>query len=331
MLFDLLKTAILEVAKLLSIHFKKKLPMKKIFLLIVLVLGWYSGFSQVVTPRLDSGFPVELSSAAGWRIGSGIGGNTAVGKEESSAEDLDYHYIDSSVIFFYQPSHVVTEIYWKPAGTQYEWDTSTDALVETSTSDARFTLTIRGENRFSVGIGYRSQEKDYLSFNSTTTSYEGSFSIRVFEGLYMAGGFQRFSEKMSIGDARKWNKILGGVALQIGDPLGSMFRLEGSYGTSPETESDNQIASTKPQEDEIRASVEFLFDPFLISYSYQNFNYSALNGASDKKSTVNHGYGLGMKFGSFTLGLYLYLGTETFGDAEMKTTKVQSTFSYNFI
>jgi len=127
--------------------------MKKISLLFVLVLGWYSAFSQVVTPRLDSGFPVEMSSAVGWRFGSGIGGNTAVGKEESSTEDLDYHYIDSSVIFVYQPSHVVTEIYWKPAGNQYQWDTSSDALIETPTSDARFALTIRGENRFSVGIG----------------------------------------------------------------------------------------------------------------------------------------------------------------------------------
>jgi len=305
--------------------------MKKITFLFVLVLGWYSGFSQVVTPRLDSGFPVEMSSAVGWRFGSAFGGNTAVGKEASSAEDLDYHYIDSSVIFIYQPSHVVTEIYWKPVGNQYEWDTSTDALVETPTSDARFALTIRGDNRFSVGIGYRSQEAELSSYSSTVTSFEGSFSIRMFEGLYLGGGYQRFSENMSIDDSRKWNKMLGGIAFQFGNPLGNIFRVEGSFGTSPEVESDNQIASTKPKEDQIRAAVEVLYDPFLISYSYENNTYAALDGVSDGKIMVKHGYGLGMKLGSFTLGLYLYLGTETFGNAEMNTTKVQTTFSYNFI
>ncbi len=51
--------------------------MKKIYLLLLFTILSVNVTAQVVTPSLDGAFPVEMASAAGWRFGSALGGQTS--------------------------------------------------------------------------------------------------------------------------------------------------------------------------------------------------------------------------------------------------------------
>ncbi|NQU64465.1 MAG: hypothetical protein HQ517_09315, partial [SAR324 cluster bacterium] len=187
--------------------------MKKIYLLLFFVIFSNSVFAQVVTPLLDPAFPVEMASAAGWRIGSALGGRSSFANIEGETQSKDYHSVESSVLLAYQPSNIITEIYYASPGTDYLWDSSSDTLTKTGNVDGRFSLALRGEKNVTIGIGYRITDQDSSTETIKKSLYEGSFSLRMLGGLYMAAGMQRMTEKFQTGDSLKWNRILAGVEM----------------------------------------------------------------------------------------------------------------------
>jgi len=305
--------------------------MKKIYLLLLVTIFSVNVSAQIVTPSLDAAFPVEMASAAGWRFGSAVGVQTSFAKITGETEESDYHNVDSSVLAAYQPSNIITEFYWATPGIYYLWDSSADTLNKTKNGDGRFSLALRGERNVTVGIGYRIVDQDASSDTVDKSLYEGSFSMRMLDGLYLAAGMQRVTEKFDTGDSRKWNRILGGVAIQIGDPLNTMFRTEASFQTSPESTVDDPTILPHRKTSRIQAAVELLWDAFLFSYQYQNTTLGAINTETDDQTIARHRYGFGFKMGSATIGFYARSGTRTAGDKELKTELYQGTLSFSFI
>lgn len=306
---------------------------RKIYLLLFTLFG-FAGISsaQIVTPQLDPAFPVEMASAAGWRFGSAIGVQTSFAKIQGETEEVDYHNIDSSFLLAYQPSNIITEIYWASPGKRYLWDHTADTLGETKNADGRFSIALRGEKNVTIGIGYRIQDQEDASSDTTNISlYEGSFSVRMLDNIYLAAGMQRVTEKFSSGDSRKWNRILGGIALQFGDPLKRMLRLEGSYQASPESSVDDPAILPHRKTGQVQGVAELLFDSFLFSYRYQNITRGAVNTETEDQTDIRHRYGFGFKFGSAILGFYAGQGTQTAEDKEVKTDFYQGTLSFGFI
>lgn len=308
--------------------------MKKVFLFLLLIIPFLAGSlsAQIVTPQLDSAFPVEMASAAGWRFGSAIGVQTSFAKVDGETEEVDYHNHDTSVLLFYQPSNIITEIYWASPGTRHEWDHQTDTFNETDNADTRISLALRGDGNVTIGIGYRLADRKDASSDTTNVSlYEGSFSLRMLDNVYLAAGMQRVTEKFSGGESRKWNKILSGVALQFGDPLKRLIRLEASYQSSPESTVDDSAVAPHRKTNEIQAVAEVLFDSFLFSYRYLNTIEGAVGDESEDLTDTRHRYGFGFKMGSVTLGVYAGQGTRSDGDKEVKTSYYQGTLSFGFI
>lgn len=316
------------------VHLQKEriIYMKKLFLLIVsIALSINVTSAQVVTPQLDAALPVEMASAAGWRFGSAIGGQTSFAKVDGETEQVDYFNVDSSVLFAYQPSNIITEVYWATPGKRYLWDHTTDTLLETTNGDGRFSLAIRGDKNVTLGIGYRIEDQDASTDSIDKSLYEGSFSLRMLDNLYLAAGMQRVTEKFDSGSSRKWNRILAGVALQLGDPLKRMFRTEASYQSSPKTTADDPAIIPHPETTRVQAVAEVLFDSFLFSYRYRSTTQGVVGTETDDLSDVSHRYGFGFKLGSATLGVYAGQGTQTAGDKELKTQFFQGTLSFGFI
>ncbi|MFH2132656.1 MAG: hypothetical protein ABIK68_19920 [bacterium] len=305
--------------------------MKKLFLLLLTGLITHVGSAQVVTPLLDRAFPVEMASAAGWRFGSALGGQTAFASLEGETENVDTYNVDSSVLFSYQPSNIIAEFYWASPGTQYDWDYTSGSLYKNNNADGRFSLTLRGDNNVTLGIGYRIADQDTTSDTIKKSLYEGSFSLRMLDGLYLAAGMQRVTEKFASGDSRKWNRMLAGAAIQIGDPLKRMFRTEASFQTSPETTADNPAIQPHRKTSRVQASAELLFDRFLFSYQYQNTTLGAIELETEDQTVIKHRYGIGIKLGSALLGFYAGQGTQTAGEKELKMTSFQGTLSFGFI
>ncbi len=305
--------------------------MKKIYLLLLVTIFSVNVSAQVVTPSLDGAFPVEMASAAGWRFGSTLGGQTSFGKVDGETEKADYHNIDSSFLLAYQPSNIVAEFYWASPGTFYQWETETDTLNETNNGDGRFSLTLRGEKNVTIGIGYRIADQDTTSDTINKSLYEGSFSLRMLDGLYLAAGMQRGTEKFHTGESRKWNRILTGVSLQVGDPLKNLFRTEVSFQTSPESSVDDPAIKPHRETSRIQAAAELLWGAFLFSYQYRNTTLGAVGTEIDDQIVARHRYGIGLKIGSATLGFYAGGGTRTAGDKVLKTQLYQGTLSLNFI
>ncbi len=309
------------------------IPKDKIYLLLISIfLAVNVASAQVVTPQLDSAFPVEMASAAGWRFGSALGVQSSFAKIESATEEVEYHNIDSSILLAYQPSNIITEIYYASPGTQYLWDYTTDTFSKTQNVDGRFSLALRGNKNVTVGIGYRIADQEDASSDTVNKSlYEGSFSLRMLDNIYMAAGMQRVTEKFSNGESRKWNRILGGVALQFGDPLKRIFRTEASYQASPESTVDDPTIAPHRKTSQVQAVAELLFGSFLFSYRYQNITLGAVDAETEDQTDVRHRYGFGFKFGSVMLGFYAGRGTHTAGDLEAKTDFYQGTLSFGFI
>jgi hypothetical protein len=304
---------------------------KKPILLLVLLLTATTGFSQVVTPSLDPALPVELASAVSWRIGSVVGVQTQAARETVKSGSTDYEPVGSAALFAYQPSNIVTELYSSPNERHLFWDASADTLSETTWVDGRFKLALRGENRVSVGIGYNINDQKTSTTTTHINSYEGGFSIRMLDGVYIAGGLQRVTERFEIGDSRKWNRLLAGLAFQFGNPLGTIFRAEGSYHLSPASRIDNPAIPDRFATHEVQAATELFVNDILVSYQYRHTRQVEVNSAGDDRTSAYHRFGFGFRFGRLICGLYGHQERTIEGDRHLDRYAYQGTLSLGFL
>lgn len=308
--------------------------------LISILLFPFLVFGQTVTPSLDPAVPTDLAAANAWRIGSTIAADSHFYyQKQDSSNDRKLTTSQFSGLFAYQPGNVVAELYYssflQTPTPEFQGDEIGTKLESKNNSALSLKLAIRGNRQVSVGVGYTADEIDYMTDSrKKETSFGGSFSGRLFDGLMFVGaGMQRVTISTDLSsDSMKFNKIIGGTSFHLGDPTGTMFRLEGAIELVPEAVPENGALSIQPKTTTTTAVVEMQISNWIAMYKNSMMSFEATD-TNNKGSVGFNQYGIGYKMGSATFGLY----TSTTSYKDSSTSSVweyrlyQLTASYNFI
>lgn len=242
--------------------------------------------AQVVTSPFDPTQAVILPSAAGWRDMSAVGARYF---ESSGTRDFgtdntyEYDSAGSSINVMFRVNSISIDGYVAQESNNVKVDQYYDGSINLARSDARFNLALSGNDFVTVGLGGRKIEReDYLdathdSETATETRVGGSISVKMREVFFIGGGFERVTEESSFKVDNVWNEASGGVALRVGTPGETRFRLEFSYTHSPQEERDAQddlLANMHLKTGTSRVSAELMFSGLLFS----------LNGVDTKKT-----------------------------------------------
>ncbi|MBU2512952.1 hypothetical protein KJ966_16560 [bacterium] len=310
--------------------------MRKIIIVILSVFWAVPVSSQVVVPSLDPVLACELASAIAWRVGSTVGIDVDyVSQAADTSDDAESKNTKQSVLISYQPGNFIGELYYSPYSETKSYSFGSESINVDWENDNGveygLRLAIRGDRRVSVGIGYEGRTHDINDYQYGYSHYEGSFSLRLFEGLlFLGAGMQRVTENLGSDDSRKMNRVLTGAAIQIGDPTDTIFKTEVSMKISPKTESDNDILGESPQTTESTLAIELLTGSFLFSYRMSQKVYEEYTN-NDNLTEINNRYGLGTKLGSFTFSLYRNAWTAILNDETKNYDIYQATVGFNFL
>ncbi len=317
----------------------KQHPMYKRYLFLILIIVALPAYGQVVIPSLDPAQPTELSSALAWRIGSTYGiESESFNRDEDASHDAGAENIRSSILLAYQPGNVVGELYYVPyLKTREITYGSGYTSIEWKDDDASYLalrLAIRGNRQVSVGIGYSKSEAtlSYFDEKYEASYYEGSFSVRMLDGLFFAaGGLQRVTVNLGSSDSMKYNTVVSGVALQFGEPNDMILKKEASYKITPKTESENGTMGTLPKTTVSQFNMDFMSGILFASYQFSNALTEEAFGSDDNKSEMFSRYGLGLKLGSMTIGLYRKAWQIEYGDNYIDFDTYQATLGLSFL
>ncbi len=307
-------------------------------LLILIFIGFASPLlGQVVIPSLDPVQPTELSSALAWRIGSTVGVESeAFNRDEDASHDTGVENVKSAVLIAYQPGNVVGEIYYSPyrKTLTYDSDYSSIEWTDDDASLLELRLAIRGNRQVSVGIGYGKFEYSPSFYNEKyeESYYEGSFSVRLLDGLFFAGaGMQRFTVNLGSSDTIKYNTLISGVALQMGDPTDVIFKTEAAYKQIPRTESENDVLSTVRKSTVSQFNMELMTGALFASFEYTNKLTEEARGSDDNQNDITSRYGVGLKLGAMTIGLYRNAHKIDYQDDDIEYDTYQATLGISFL
>ena len=289
-----------------------------------------------MVPSLDQAREVELASASAWRIGSTIGIQVdGYYQKGDGTNDAKAENIGNSVLFAYQPGNFITELFYYSDTKRIDVNTTNSTVTSEDENDTGISLkfAIRGNRSVSLGLGYNRSETDDVSNDkkNTTTSFEGSFSLRLFDGLmYAGGGMRRVTAEQGSDDSLKYNEVIAGIAVQIGDPLETMFQTEASVRQIPETESDKGLITKQPKSTVSHLSLELQTGSFFFAYRIGQLVIENDAANDDYKSTDSK-IGVGLKLGGLSLGLYRDNHQIDSGDDSVDYDTYALTVGYNFI
>ncbi len=279
--------------------------MNRFVLIAIVLLISFPLSAQVVIPSLDPALPNEMASAIAWRFGSTVGVDLNYIKHETQSGDSENVLYQSGGLIAYQPANFIGELFYAPIFKTL--DVSSDEFVDGSYASLK--LAIRGNRMVSVGLGYESSQTDFNAGKESVVAYEGSFSLRLLDGLFfVGGGMQRVTETNTDSDSRKWNKVMAGVAMQLGTPGKTMFKTEVFTRLLPKAEFDGDSGGTREKTNEVQAIMELQAGAFMFSYGYMQKIMEEYQGSDENYTTTEARYGLGLKTESFSVGLYRYAG-----------------------
>ena len=142
---------------------------------------------------------------------------------------------------------------------------------------------------------------------------------------------QRVTESTDVSnDTMKYNRILGGAAIHLGDPRDLIFKLEGALKLVPKTESENGALSDLPKSTSLQAVLELMTNKYFVSYLHsQKTSENFLNNESLIQTFVR--YGLGFKFGGMTIGFYRNSNKAEISEIISEYDTYQATIGYSFL
>lgn len=214
----------------------------------------------------------------------------------------------------------------------------------------------------SIGLGYSSlntifqEDKAFSNEENTEDKTETgtsiTASIRLAEVFYIAGGYEMvkqvgtYRKKDASGDnemdlvENSWNNTMWAVALVLGDPGATQFRVE--YGQIVSPESFEEAESGRTEEHESRhhqittsfTSVEAKFGGFLIGYYHEKEIWDELKNEEREIEQTSYGIGWQPSEG-LTVSLYSLDTTTTVNNSEGSDSKFPGTgyrffVGYNF-
>lgn len=321
--------------------------MKKTFYLSLILIAMFlsrGGYAQIVTPFLDPGLASESPSAVSWRFGSTSGLETAFGNQRDQGKKSytigKYKNTGVGVVVALQPSHVTGELSYRENEVRYDpiyfidGEGKTDfSLEKVKLSSGRFHLAIRGENQFSVGIGVSRLTEDRGGEDTNKSSYTGSFGLRFLDGWFLSGGLEQGQTAVDGFDNLKWQIFFGGFALQLGNPMGTMMRLEGGVRSSSEESTENSLQEIyyHPKFMESLGSFEVLAEGYLLSVTYSKRDTQSVDSTLGDTSRQKTRYGLGFRNIGLSLMLYGSRTIEKCDGAKNESDEIRLTLSYSYI
>jgi hypothetical protein len=309
--------------------------MRKRLITLIGILLAVPAWGQVIVPALDPTLPAELASAVAWRIGSTIGLESEFyNQKEDASNDAGTESTRTAVLLAYQPGNFITEIYYAPfikTATAIDEQSSTVTWEDKKATEFALRVAIRGNRRVSVGIGYERQEIEESGEKFSTSLFEGSFSVRLLEGLlYTGGGMQRVTIEQGSEDSIKFNTLIAGVAIQIGDPLAMIFQMEAAMKQTPETDSEDGLIATMPKTTVSQLNSEFHSGRFFLAYRYRQTMKEEYLPDENYTETLNR-YGAGLKLGNWTIGLYRKAWKAEFMEEISEYDTYSLTAGYSFL
>ncbi|MCP4298288.1 MAG: hypothetical protein GY786_22100 [Proteobacteria bacterium] len=281
---------------------------------------------QIVTSSIDPGLPSETPSAISWRFGSAVAIESTYGERYYVYDAVGTHNIHNSGLFTWQPSQVSIELYSRVNEIIDSVDSSTDTFFETRGSQSYFSIAVRGENRVSVGIIARQNEQTSpLTFSES--SFGGSFSARVFDGLFMAVGLERVSSSGTGFETVRWEETKSGIAYLVGDPFSTMLRIELGVSSSPEVKDD--VLKIRNQTKMVsKGEIELLLANYLFSFRGK---IKDLGSGTNAETTRSARFGIGYRGTSFSLVYYFDYGEEEINSKIFSESKYLFNISYSFM
>lgn len=304
-----------------------------IFYSLALLLGAQSLFAQVATPSLDPTMPSLTASGSAWRFGSTFGGSSVVGKEKTpTASTPDKTAAKgSSGIFAWQPTQVTVELSGDVGIKDPYWDASTDAVTTLHVNEQKLFVAVRGENRVSVGVGFREKATDVEGVIRSESAYGGSMGFRIGEGIYVGGGLEKVIEKVPDYKDKRWSEVFSGIGVRYGWPDASMFRMEYSMISKGDGSKGDTFLELMPESKTAIGSVEVQFWGMMFGYQYSKESIKPTLNDLTTRVKERARYGGGLRLLNFTMMLYKSDGKEYLNDLEHLSKDWEFTVGLHFI
>jgi len=292
----------------------------------LLLSGASPGFSQVITPSMDPTQSILMPSAAGWREKPAVG----VGYQEGSGtRDLmgkqvyqfDNSGVDGNLSF--KAGNVFVEMYASQNSTNVKLERFYDGQINLQFDDTRLNIALAGNDFMTIGLGVRSTEsKDHVdaTHDSEITKAVrtiGSISVKTLDIFFLGLGFERVKEENGYAVDLTWNNIVSGLAMHLGQPGGTQFRVEYALAHSDSEENGltgDLVENRHPATTITRMSGELKFSGLLFSLSSEESTIDANmieNGETvEEIKTVNtQGGVLWIPENGLSLGFYFLTST----------------------
>ncbi|MDX2471148.1 MAG: hypothetical protein QNL04_11290 [SAR324 cluster bacterium] len=308
---------------------------QKLFILCTLffILGASNLIAQVATPSLDPTMPSLTASGSAWRFGSTIGGSTVVGKEKTPTRSTADKTAakGSSGIFAWQPTQVTIEMSGDVGLKDPYWDASSDEVTTLLTNEQKLFLAVRGDNRVSVGVGFREKSTDVSGIVRSESAYGGSMGFRIGEGIYVGGGLEKVVEKVPTYKDKRWSEVFSGIGIRYGWPDASMFRMEYSLASKGDGSNGDTFLELMPESKMAIGSIEAQFWGMMFGYQYTKESIDPILTDLTTRVKERARYGGGLRLLNFTMMLYKSDGKEYLNGQEHLSKDWEFTVGFHFI
>jgi hypothetical protein len=220
---------------------------------LILAIGFFISSvplsAQMVTASFDPTQAVFLPAAAGWRENAVAGFAYSEANGNRIVDDKEVYKFNRSGIranVHGKFSNISVEAAIEQQKTDVKGEYLVDGWINLDRDSGRLLIAMSGNDFVSVGLGgHTNSHTDYYdashdSESTDQTDVLGSISVKVMDMFYLGGGFGRIKEQSSYTVDNNWNYAALGVAAIFGQPGETRFRVEYSYASSPEAESDGQ-------------------------------------------------------------------------------------------
>jgi len=272
-------------------------------------------FGQVVTPGLNIIAKPIMPAASGWSKINSVGGEYKDGNGKRKLDGDDIYNLEvegSTGIVGLSMGNVDIDAYIDEARFDTKNDATSDATSDgdyiNDYSETYISLSLTGEGDVIVGAAIHELTKSIFSASNGDEDVRikqsgliGSFSVKVFESVFLGGGVERISETSSLTLDNEWTNATAGIAFWFGQETDSQFRVEASVTESPKAEKaadpdDTKSSAYHPNSRTNRINLDLMINGLLFSYANisqitsQEITNSSTGESVDKSETsINEG------------------------------------------
>jgi hypothetical protein len=268
-------------------------------------------FGQVVTPSLNIISKPIMPAASSWSKLNSVGGEykDGNGKRKLDGNEIYDLEVEGSIgVVGLSIGNVDIDAYIDEARFDTKYDATYDGDFINDFSETYVSFSLTGDGDVTVGAAIHELTRSVFAVSDGDEDVSikqsgliGSFTVKVFESVFLGGGVERVSETNSLSVDNEWTNATGGIAFWFGQDTDSQFRVEASVTESPKAEKEVDAGDAKnsayhPSSRTNRISVDLMMNGLLFSYSninqitQQEITNSSTGESVDKsKTSINEG------------------------------------------